>query len=941
MKYLEWNNIISAHFFNSANAGKDIYLYLTKKDIIGLGKPYLTEETEDGIWTDFIVSIKHGVPGSKGNIIAKAKCAHSKNNLVGRTKSDGTPATIEDIPVLYPPFISYLIFLVLPLIEVDEGNFRNTNYYGKLNSFLSDNSNLGTNDFRNNQINYLWEELADWANVKKNGDLGVFNAISFTNENWIYVGKMFSQCVLPPKFLTRLPELFEAIGLVPNTFYEDRYLQEKIKHSNRTDLIPKNTLGFLKNVDDLSNAIIQTIQRQYRKWTGEAHEEIEEGTTLRKKRNYTVAPLFLQFKVDTNSEEIKFSYRMYSSNDYPEDLKFDEYENLYETSGWSKTIPHKFKEGLEFKDSFNKWIAKFPDRDVRLFVNAGTQQLSNDFWIETDILSKTDRMYLLCKNGREKTIEDWGKTFSQGNFKREDLDGLPKNYSLFWFRNPTKGLSGISILTLYTEKRIELVGGLKVNFRTYTNDFLPEVEIINSDGNENVYLQYKGTNEKIFLSKNKSLNTRWLLPEKTAINADFFIKVENENFAGNELPYNLSSSDNTALKVDDCKLPKRDSFGRRITINAEQYCLGSNIINPKTSSKRYYSTYGSLFTSTNQEIATNISTAVIYSNGGNNLCNFLSLKGELTTGEFFRAFEFYFSKESSITEQTNFTRLKRASLNFYDFIGILDYDYENQNIVLNPPQLIFIPTSLGRKVLLIGARDAALVESIINTAEKYNLQVEITKQFSSNERLLLPDVITIKAFQQSSDKYGENSLKKLAEELKIKFSNDYFLPIALQDFSANITDYENALQESDEKDYDWARYIFDPETLRFKKSEAEAFDKSFSLLEYKLNEYTYQHKLWKDNKCYQVDLNWGRFLALKHFKKNEILFDNTSKRVAIPIATPLPRLLSEAIMLLSGLAPDFKEINGKKYRVYENVVGIFTQNLFRLKLGQTAISTIL
>ena len=40
MKYLEWNNIISAYFFNPVNAGKDIHLYLTKNDIIGLGKPY-------------------------------------------------------------------------------------------------------------------------------------------------------------------------------------------------------------------------------------------------------------------------------------------------------------------------------------------------------------------------------------------------------------------------------------------------------------------------------------------------------------------------------------------------------------------------------------------------------------------------------------------------------------------------------------------------------------------------------------------------------------------------------------------------------------------------------------------------------------------------------------------------------------------------------------
>jgi hypothetical protein len=515
---------------------------------------------------------------------------------------------------------------------------------------------------------------------------------------------------------------------------------------------------------------------------------------------------------------------------------------------------------------------------------------------------------------------------------------------LFWFRNPTQGLSDISILTLYTEKRIELVGGVKVNFRTYIKDFLPEVEIVNSDGNEKVYLQYKETKEKAFLSKKQSVNNRYLLPTNISLNTDFYIKVEDENFTANNLVFNLISSDNTAILVDGSRLPKRDSFGRNITADVNQYCVGSNIINPKKSSHRYSCALGWMFTSTNQEVQTNISTALFNNHNANKFCSFLALKRTLTTEEFFRAFDFFYSKEfpeHQSNSNYNLTRLKRASLNFYDFIGILDYDYESKNIVLNPPQFIFIPVAQGRKILLIGARDSALVESIINTAPKYNLQVEVTRQFSSNERLLLPDVITIKAFQQTADNYGEKSLKALAYELNIAFSTDYYPQIALQDFSANIADYENTLQEIDENDYDWARYIFNTETLVFDKSETLAFDKSFSLVRYKLNEYTYQFKLWKDNKCYQVDMNWGRFIALKHYKKSVILFDSTSNKVAIPTETPLPRLLSEAIMLLSGLAPNFKEIDGKKYRVYENVVGIFTQNLFKSKLGQTAINTTL
>lgn len=946
MKYLEWNNIISAYFFNPANAGKDIYLYLTKSDIISIGRSHFTEETEEDIWINYIGSIKRGIPGSVGNVIAKAKFAHSKNKLLNSKRQDGSPLEIDGVPVVYPPYIAYLVFIVLPLIEsADNNSQRANNYYKRLETFLQNNQineNIGTNDFRNNQINRLWEDLATWANIKNNGDFGWFNVIPFTNENWVYVGKVFSQCVLPPKFLNRLPELFESIGLVPNTFYEDHFLREKIRNS-RTNLIPKSTLGFLKKDDELSNSIIQTIQRQYKKWTGETHEEIEEGTTIRKRRNYTVAPLFLQFKINTNDEDIKFSYRMYSPNDYPEDLKFGKHENLYEINGWSKALPVEFKERLELKDNFNKWIAKFSDRDVRLFISAGTFQLSNDYWIETDVLSKTERMYLLCKNEKREIIKEWGSTFINGDFKHEDFEGLPENYSLFWFRNPTQGLSEIPLLKLYTEKRIELIGGLKVNFRTYVNDYLPEVKIVNADGNERVYLQYKKTDEKIVLSKKQSLNNHWLLPERTALGADFYIKVENANFSGNELAYSLVSSDNMAIQVDESKLPKRDPFGRNITIDVEQYCLGSNIVNPDKSSQRYFCHLASMFTSTRKEVATNFSSATLNNHNGNKLCNFLSLKAELTTEEFFKAFEFYYSKEfpeQQINSNFNLTTLKRASLNYYDFIGILDYDYEskNKNVVLSPPQFIFIPTTHGRKVLLIGARDSALIETIVNTAPKHNLQVEITRQFVSNERLLLPDVVTVKAFEQkSTDNYGENCLKAFADELRIKFSNDYFPQVALQDFSANIITYEATLQQVNENDYDWARYIFNAETLIFEKSETPTFDRSFSLIKYKLNEYNHQFKLWKDNKSYQVDMNWGRFIALKHCNENVILFDNTTKKVAIPIETPLPRLFSKAIMLLSGLAPDFKVIDGKKYRVYENVIGIFTKNLFRLKLGQTPL----
>lgn len=936
MRFIEWNNCIARYFFNPGNAGKDIHFYLTKSDLIKLGRVYLHEKDDNDIWNDYITAIKFDESDNAQQFpyspIERPKQLFSSWNRIET-----------------PPFIAYLILYIIPLTETYDERFNTTNYYGKVNVFFKKyeilneftEQSIGTTNFQ--IISHLWNALEEWSIIAKNCDLGIFELKKFGNQNWIHVGKPFSQCILSPSSINKLPELFYEAGLIPDSAYsKEEFRKLLLKHGAKILWLKESVIELIRRSDsnELGQSIVEIIIREYNKWTGETHSNEEEGTSKWTKRNYTVAPLFLQIKVNDNDGLISFSFRIYSSHDYPEDLNFAGYENLYETNGWSRTLNLEFKEPFELKDDFNKWVARFPKKDIRLFVSAGTYQLSTGYWIETETLSKTDPMFLLCKDEKREAILEWGKTFRNGNFRQEDLEGLAEGYVLFKILNPVKSHPDIPLLTLYTEKQIELIGGLKVNFRTFINDFLPEVEINNSDGSERVYIQYRNTEDKIFLTRKLSNSNRWSLPLDTLLNIDFHIKVEGEFFTGNEIAYNLISSDDSAKKVDGLLLPKRDPFGKYIEGGAAQYCLGSNIINPTKASQRYFCAWENLFLSINEELTSQITMAIYNNHCGNMLSSFLALKASLTTEEFYRAFEFYYSKqfaEKKTTGNFNLTRAKKASLNFYDYTGILDYDYETKSIVVNPPQLIFVPSNQGRKVLLIGARDLSLVKSIITTADKHHLQVEITKQFSSNEKLLLPDAITIKAFGKRTEGSGERNIIAFANEMQIEFSQNNFPQIALQLFSANIEEYERELTETQEYDYGWARRIFNPENLNYERNEAPVFDKTFSLIEYKLNEYTYYNKLWKAGKCYQVDKNWGKYLSLKQISKNVILFDNERKRVAIPSETPLPRLLSESIMLLSGLAPDFKEIEGKYYRIYENIPGVFTENLFR-KLGQQPIN---
>lgn len=931
MNYQEWNNCIAQYFFNPENAGKDVRLYITKEDVIKIGRKEVSQFTESAAWTDFINAIQSGLPGTRTGIslIEKAKYSYDQWKRPGLK-------SIQNIPVTTPLYIGYLIFFILPLTE-DAVEFHGRDYYGPLNSFLkANNINESINSLR--ELELLWEDLEEWSIMTMNGDAGFFTLGKFSS-TFKYVGKPFSQCIISPNTIKRLPEFFFAAGMVPNALPSDHELKYYLTRFGASVLGMKNNiLEVIKksDSDELGHSIIQLVRKEYGKWKGESHELIANGTAFKTKRNYTVAPLLLQFKMNTNDGEIDFSFRMYSSNDYPEDLCYNGHEILSSgKGGYSNAINLAEKTNLvpfDLKDDRNKWIARFPRKDVRLFINGSFYQLSADYWIETDTLSKTERMFLLCRNEVKDKIENWRQTFSAVDMKAaNDFDGLPQDCSLYSLINPKASHPDIPVLTVYSEKSIALANGLKINHRTFTNDILPSIVITNADGKEKVYLQYRNHEDKIYLRQKQSINNCWVLPEGIVTDVEFHLRVEDETLSGNEVAYTIKDTSNSAVRLDQSILPKRDSFGRKTNNELEQYSIGSNIVGANI---RRQEAYKQFFRGIFEDNDVDISQPVYEHSGGNSLLAFLSYKRKNSTEDFYEAFQFLHSTYLGTRTQNpalNYSKIKKASLNMYDYLGYLDYDYEEKEIVVNPPQLILIPASKGRKALLIGGRDKAFVETLINLAPHYNLKVEVTKQSSLNENLLLPDAITIKAFGNRTENYGENNLRTLAEHLGIAFHPHDLVQVAMQQFSADIDQYEKDLLEKNEvtqTDYDWARKIFNPDNLRYEWSVGENFDKTFSLVEYKLNEYTYYNRLWKNQKCYQIDKNWGKYLALKHFGKSVILYDSKKNKVAIPLELPLPRLLAESIMLLSGLAPVYAQIESKAYRIYENVPGPFIKNLF-------------
>src|SRR5680860_564317 len=125
MNYIEWNNAIGKFYFNSGKAEKDVNLFISKEDIIRIGKENGLSKKDKKIFKNFIRAIRRGVPGRplKKNILEHALYAHQKWK--------GNPYRINGLVIEYPLYIGYLVIFVLPLTENHKTNGRSDAYYPK------------------------------------------------------------------------------------------------------------------------------------------------------------------------------------------------------------------------------------------------------------------------------------------------------------------------------------------------------------------------------------------------------------------------------------------------------------------------------------------------------------------------------------------------------------------------------------------------------------------------------------------------------------------------------------------------------------------------------------------------------------------------------------------------------------------------------------------
>src|SRR5689334_17273591 len=121
MQYLQWNTLLTEHFFSPDRAGRKVYLFATHDLIDQLGR------SQSSDFADFISALKTGPDWAR----AAGLCQKAL-----QTMKDWRNRALP-----YPPYVAYLVLFVIAAGH--EGDFAPNAYYPRLRSLLGEEPHTG------------------------------------------------------------------------------------------------------------------------------------------------------------------------------------------------------------------------------------------------------------------------------------------------------------------------------------------------------------------------------------------------------------------------------------------------------------------------------------------------------------------------------------------------------------------------------------------------------------------------------------------------------------------------------------------------------------------------------------------------------------------------------------------------------------------------------
>ena len=334
----------------------------------------------------------------------------------------------------------------------------------------------------------------------------------------------------------------------------------------------------------------------------------------------------------------------------------------------------------------------------------------------------------------------------------------------------------------------------------------------------------------------------------------------------------------------------------------------------------------------------------------------ISTRGKMSFDNFETAFSTiyaivhnYSQKECGITpnyrvlqqtfpEGVSFTHLKYQTLRFLDALGHCEFDFGKRYVYACPPVLALVPSFGLPKAVLTGARNPDLIKHIKAFASVNKDTVRFDSIPQKVRYSLLPPAIYLEAI-------SKDLVEGVAVKAGISFKIEEPAAWRLINFSSGISNIKQNILFEDRAELNWPKRTFSITNLYF--------DKLYLLQDgLKLVEYTNPrdqqklHWIWNDKMAAEIDRDWGRFLVLSSQNVNVILYNKKRFLFAVPTTVPLPRLISRALTLCTGLAPTDAILKGQpvkeipvdcRFNVYQAVIPSIAEIVAK-KLGQILVN---
>lgn len=229
-------------------------------------------------------------------------------------------------------------------------------------------------------------------------------------------------------------------------------------------------------------------------------------------------------------------------------------------------------------------------------------------------------------------------------------------------------------------------------------------------------------------------------------------------------------------------------------------------------------------------------------------------------------------------------------------LGHCDFYFgrDTWRVYAGPPLLARLPQAGLPAAVLAGARLPGTRQRLEEAVKKYSRQVRMRIEPQPHGWVLMPDRIVVEADSLEI-------LDEFARSLKIAFPHE---PPAwsLLHFAASLEDVSSGLAWTAASELNWVRKDFDVQRLIFRPATDDGGGVRLSRYTSPVDT-TFDHYLYRDGQQAEVDVNWGRFLALKAYERWVLWYDERRFILAVPATVPLPRLLARCMVLSSGYLP--------------------------------------